>query len=59
MKIAFFAIFDLTWTHFLAPKGPTMEFLNTIQDGLFQGCTYPTMMKLGSYTLPKIDPKNI
>ena len=21
--------------------------------------TYPTMMKLGSYTLPKEDPKNI
>ena len=21
--------------------------------------TYPTMMKLGSYTLPKADPKNI
>ena len=48
MKIAFLAIFDLTWTHFLAPKGPTMEFVNTIQDGLFQGCTYPTMMKLGT-----------
>ena len=43
------------------------NFLKPIQDGLFQGCsrmggakishTYPTMMKLGSYTLPKKDPK--
>ena len=48
--------------------------INPIQDGHFQGrsrmggqkgplskiChTYPTMMKLGSYTLPKEDPKNI
>ena len=46
--------------------------INPIQDGLFRGCsrmakndlpkichTYPTMMKLGSYTLPKEDPKNI
>ena len=27
MKIAFSAIFDPTWTHILAPKGPNMEFL--------------------------------
>ena len=27
MKIAFFAIFDLTWTHTLVPKGLNMEFL--------------------------------
>ena len=27
MKIAFFAVFDPTWTHILAPKGPNMEFL--------------------------------
>ena len=27
MKIAFFAIFDPTCTHILAPKGPNMEFL--------------------------------
>ena len=26
MKIAFFAIFDPTWTYMLAPKGPNMEF---------------------------------
>ena len=51
-----------------------IEILNPIKDGLFQGClrmggafwpplpkirhTNPTMMKLGSYTLPKEDPKN-
>ena len=49
--------------------------INPIQDGPFRGCsriggsknaplskicqTYPTMMKLGSYTLLKEDPKNI
>ena len=27
MKIAFFAVFDPTWTHIFAPKGPNMEFL--------------------------------
>ena len=27
MKIAFFAIPDPTWTDFLAPKSPNMEFL--------------------------------
>ena len=27
MKIAFFAVFDPTWPHILAPKGPNMEFL--------------------------------
>ena len=45
------------------------SYLNPIQDGLFQDCswmegegetnichTYPTAMKLGSYTLPKEDP---
>ena len=26
MKIAFFVIFDPTWTHILAPKGPNMKF---------------------------------
>ena len=26
MKKAFFAIFDLTWTHILAQKGPNKEF---------------------------------
>ena len=28
MKIAFFAIFEPTWTHILAPTGPHMGFLN-------------------------------
>ena len=27
MKTTFFAIFDPTWTHILAPKGPNKEFL--------------------------------
>ena len=27
MKIAFFAIFDPTWAHILAPTGQNMEFL--------------------------------
>ena len=27
IKIAFSAIFDSTWTHILAPKGPNIEFL--------------------------------
>ena len=27
MKITFFAIFDPTWAHTLAPKGQNMEFL--------------------------------
>ena len=27
MKKAFFAIFDPTWTHILAPQGPNKEFL--------------------------------
>ena len=27
MKKTFFAIFDPTWTHILAPKGPNKEFL--------------------------------
>ena len=27
MKIAFFVIFDPTWTQILAPKDPNMEFL--------------------------------
>ena len=27
MKIAFFDIFDPTWTHILAPKGQNIEFL--------------------------------
>ena len=52
-----------------------LTIFNPIQDGLFRGCsrmggaflaplpkirhTYPTMMKLGSYTLPKEDPKNV
>ena len=27
MTIAFFAIFDPTWTYILATKGPNMEFL--------------------------------
>ena len=26
-KATFFAIFDPTWTHILAPKGPNKEFL--------------------------------
>ena len=54
--------------------GPSTSF-NPIQDVLFRGCsrmggtkraslpkicrTYPTMIELGSYTLPKEDPKNI
>ena len=47
------------------------RFLNPIQDGHFRGCSrmaflvplpkicqsYPTMIKLGSYILPKEDPK--
>ena len=51
-----------------------LESLSPIQDGHFWAThrwgakrppllkichTYPTMMKLGSYTLPKEDPKNI
>ena len=49
------------------------ECFNPIQDGLFWACSrmrrgfffpkirhsYPTIMKLGSYTLPKEDPKNV
>ena len=27
MKKTFFAIFDTTWTHISAPKGPNKEFL--------------------------------
>ena len=27
MKIAFFAIFDPTWSHILVPTGPNMGFL--------------------------------
>ena len=27
MKKTFFAIFDLTWIHILAPKSPNKEFL--------------------------------
>ena len=27
MKIAFFAIFDPTWTHIFVPKGSNMDFL--------------------------------
>ena len=27
MKTTFFAIFDPTWTHILAPQGPNKEFL--------------------------------
>ena len=27
MKKAFFAIFDPTWTHIFAPKGPNKEFV--------------------------------
>ena len=27
MKMFFFAIFDPTWTHILAPKGSNLEFL--------------------------------
>ena len=27
MKTTFFAIFDSTWTHILAPEGPNKEFL--------------------------------
>ena len=27
MKKTFFAIFDLTWVHILAPKSPNKEFL--------------------------------
>ena len=27
MKKTFFAIFDPTWTHILAPNGPNKEFL--------------------------------
>ena len=27
MKTTFFAIFDLTWTHILAPKGPKKKFV--------------------------------
>ena len=26
VKITFLAIFDIHWTHILAPKGPDMEF---------------------------------
>ena len=44
--------------------------INPNQDGLFSGLltdrgggkichAYPTVMKLGNYTLPKEDPKNI
>ena len=51
----------------------SFPLINPIHDGFFRGCsrmgggkkaplpkichTYPTMMKLGSYTLPKEDPK--
>ena len=49
-------------------------YFNPIQDGLFRGClrmgglfgplpkirdTYPTMMKLSTVNLPKVDQKNV
>ena len=59
----------MNWAHF------KILHLNHIQDGPFQGCsrmggakkaslfkichTYSTKIKLGSYTLPKQDRKNI
>ena len=59
----------------LLQKQPLEVFFNPIQNELFRGCsrmaggqkgppslrchTYPTMMKISSYTLPEEDPKNI
>ena len=48
MKTTFFAIFDSTWTHILAPKGPNKEFRKQhfIQEGqklyCYQFCDFKT-----------------
>ena len=48
-----------------------VHIINPIQDGPFRGCsrmdgalpkicnTYPIMMKLDNYTIPRVDPKNM
>ena len=45
----------------LGPERQIFQNVGTFQKGLLPKIchTYPTMMKLGSYTLPKEDPKNI
>ena len=45
MKIAFFAIFDPTWNHTLALKGPNMEFLK-------QNFNFQSLRKTEAILLP-------
>ena len=45
MKIAFFAIFDPTWSHILAPTDPNMEFLK-------QNFNFQSLRKTEAILLP-------
>ena len=45
MKIAFFAIFDPTWSHILAPTGPNMRFLK-------QNFNFQSLRKTKAILLP-------
>ena len=47
MKIAFFAIFDPTWTHILAPKGLNMEFFR-------QNFNFQSLRKTEAILLPSM-----
>ena len=45
MKTTFFAIFDPTWTHILAPKGPNIELLK-------QNFNFQSLRKTEAILLP-------
>ena len=47
MKITLLAIFEPTWTHILAPKGPNMEFLK-------QNFNFQSLRKTEAIVLPSM-----
>ena len=61
----------ISWYGTMKPFFVNENGINPIQNGLYWGCsqmeggggkkrhTFPAIVKLDSYTLPKVDPKNI